>query len=800
MRAFYVNGVDKMHTPWAVEGLPMLLHLSLFLFFAGLVVYLFNVDQEVFTCVVSWIGFFSMVYGSITFLPLIRQDSPYNTPLSIPLWFLFASILYAAFLVLAFTGVIFALVYKLLIACWYCFYFCYDAGVASEELRKIWYIFTRVPDWWRWLHRYRGYSWVLGGLMTKAEEMAEKQSPEIDGRILGWTIGALGDDDSLEKFFEAMPGFFDSELVKDLKKHLPHDLLQNALAGFLGRTLSSKSIINAVKLRRLNIFTNTLNLIGEDSVGVSSILGTFLSKRWELAPQTIEVAHTLARWHTSKNRLTSQYSRCIVARVLAVVLERDDRWVELAAHISGLPERDLRDNITHGEDNLLFAALIDLCRQANRSHEWMLMRAFAQLKFDIRSTLPGLQHDFCALWNEFVVQARIHGDPHSTPARILNSIRHHYVALHQDTADAAPTEILEPPVDGVDFHLLQPLEYPLCNIPSHHPDSTAHVPISTSHAAPSLTQPGDLPDALSPFGGSTASIIRRSPFLSELTIPKETTESSQQALTATSPALPAKTRRYPTDASSPDAVAALQYIHPATTLSHPLKGTAQQDIVAPFVGQDTGEIVSKASMHPPESTLAPVQASTPESSASADARATLASSNPFLVSSGIVLSTPASPAPPRNPLFLNADFLAIFSGTIPSRPTGNTTLPRLRARGLVNTGNICFANTVLQLLVRSPQFWNLIKELGDLKERRVSRGPETGTGATPLVDATVKFFEEFTIREPPPAQQQPQQTPGRKPREDEEAKKVDSFEPIYLYDAMKEKRQLNLLLVRYLVA
>ena len=99
LRAFYANGVDKMHTPWAVEGLPMLLHLSLFLFFAGLAVYLFNVNQEVFHCVVSWIGLFLAVYGLISLLPIICHDSPYNTPLSIPLWFLFAFILCAAIIV-----------------------------------------------------------------------------------------------------------------------------------------------------------------------------------------------------------------------------------------------------------------------------------------------------------------------------------------------------------------------------------------------------------------------------------------------------------------------------------------------------------------------------------------------------------------------------------------------------------------------------------------------------------------------------------------------------------------------------
>jgi hypothetical protein len=92
MRAFFADGVDKMHIPWAVEGLPMLLHLSLFLFFGGLAIFLFNVDHEVFSYVIWWIGLFSLVYGLITLLPIIRHDSPYHSPLSTPAWFLYASI------------------------------------------------------------------------------------------------------------------------------------------------------------------------------------------------------------------------------------------------------------------------------------------------------------------------------------------------------------------------------------------------------------------------------------------------------------------------------------------------------------------------------------------------------------------------------------------------------------------------------------------------------------------------------------------------------------------------------------
>ena len=102
MRAFYADGVEKMHVPWAVEGLPTLLHLSLYLFFGGMAIFLFNLDSEVFTCVVCWIGLFLILYGLVTLLPLIRHESPYYTPLSKPAWYLFASIAYVTFTVLAF--------------------------------------------------------------------------------------------------------------------------------------------------------------------------------------------------------------------------------------------------------------------------------------------------------------------------------------------------------------------------------------------------------------------------------------------------------------------------------------------------------------------------------------------------------------------------------------------------------------------------------------------------------------------------------------------------------------------------
>jgi len=95
----------------------------------------------------------------------------------------------------------------------------------------------------------------------------------------------------------------------------------------------------------------------------------------------------------------------------------------------------------------------------------------------------------------------------------------------------------------------------------------------------------------------------------------------------------------------------------------------------------------------------------------------------------------------------------------------------------------------------------MFRELDELKRQRGAEDGETCGYPTPLVDATVRFLEEFVFKEEPrPARQPPQPGEGGTSWEDEEKGKdkdvVDSFEPTYLYDAMNEKSQLKDLLVR----
>ncbi|KAH9998276.1 hypothetical protein BJV77DRAFT_743795 [Russula vinacea] len=474
----------------------------------------------------------------------------------------------------------------------------------------------------------------------------------------------------------------------------------------------------------------------------------------------------------------SDAAQARVAMNLLRIQGRDNRWIALASEVYGLAACDIEDNVVLGGDNVLLAILIHVSRQTIHSYkEGMLELVKALTQFDIRHTLPGPQHDFCTLWNELVQEAKKQRSSR-TPIHILRLIRRLYITFHQGT-DAAPTSF-SASTNSLDASLFEPSSYPLCDIASHRPDPTAPVPLPT--------QPAHSPDASSHHstsGGNTdsqqvkeASNIEKPSSPRDPTIPSKIGDSSR-APAITSPALPVHTSPCPTDTLPPGAVAtALKNIPLAAPFSRPLEGNAQQDILAPHVKPDISETMS--TMSAPAPTIpASTQHVLNTSLTSCDAGA-VSTSDPLLPASSVVChSAPTSPPPSRVPP---------FPKTL-SRPTDSTAPHRLRARRLVNSGNMSFADAVLHLLVLPLPFRDLFKELGGLKGRS-----ETGRGATPLVDATVRFSKEFIFKDNEPSQQ----VAGGKPREDKEAKKehnaVDSFKPTYMYDAMNEKRQLKKLL------
>ncbi|KAJ7903271.1 hypothetical protein B0H13DRAFT_1497665, partial [Mycena leptocephala] len=71
--------VFDMHT--FVELIPLLLHSSLIMFFAGLVAFLMPIHPVLVAVTATWTAILVVSYGILTALPLFRPDSPYWTPL-----------------------------------------------------------------------------------------------------------------------------------------------------------------------------------------------------------------------------------------------------------------------------------------------------------------------------------------------------------------------------------------------------------------------------------------------------------------------------------------------------------------------------------------------------------------------------------------------------------------------------------------------------------------------------------------------------------------------------------------------
>lgn len=88
IRTFLFAGIKRFQVRLVVENVSLLLHAAIFLFFAGLVEFLFVINDEVAQVVVAVISFFAALYISLTSLPMIYQQCPFQTPLTAVFWYM----------------------------------------------------------------------------------------------------------------------------------------------------------------------------------------------------------------------------------------------------------------------------------------------------------------------------------------------------------------------------------------------------------------------------------------------------------------------------------------------------------------------------------------------------------------------------------------------------------------------------------------------------------------------------------------------------------------------------------------
>ena len=476
IRAFFAEGVTKCLLPWAVDTLPTLLHISLFLFFAGLVVFLCNVNLTIFKLVLSWVGLCTTLYGCITCMPILRHDSPYYTPLSLPTWHIV-------------TGIPF-LFYRFLR--WF-----------NDSVRHR-YAYHRC------LHLENSCRKTLvQGMQKTAEETALNSSSEIDTRAFMWTLDCLDEDHELESFFSALPDFRSSKVVKDPLPSLTKEemrKLYGALRGLLERTFSSDLLPTPIKNWRALICAKAVDPehtpidpehtpidpehlmflgfhytlpVREPKPTAFHILDMILSQYQHSGPVATGVAKVLRGWGNNMHEDTIVYAQLTICSVFATRQPRDDSWYIFASNELGFSETSLRDFAAQG-DSLSFVILIHLIRLQfayfpktswSQKHNFSFFLADAS-KLDATDTSSELQHQFCVLWNQIVREAQ-DGYNHNLAYYILRQIRSVYLSLHQGT-DSSPTQFSASTGLGCVI-LRDPFLYPVCKVPDHLFGSTPHT-------------------------------------------------------------------------------------------------------------------------------------------------------------------------------------------------------------------------------------------------------------------------------------------------------------------------------------
>jgi hypothetical protein len=471
--AFYADGVDNFLLPWVFEALPAMLHLSVFLFFAGLVVFLWHFDPTISKLILSWVAGCVTLYGYITFIPTFRHDSPYNTPLSPLAWRIVTGVPFLALRVFEWVAYILnfvffiSLVIRLLlgvilfpfVVCLFC---CFDVQFLFADFSIDRNRLAEAGD------RHRKL--FFQGMQKTAEKVTLGLQSGLSKRAFMWTFDSSHEDKELERFFSNIPGFRKSNDDKDFLDKLSGGQKENlwsGLVGFLDRTFSSK-LPNDSKNKRAKICAEVLQV---DPHAFPYILDSVISEDLCAPVKSAELARFVRDADTGKDEDSPKHKKAIVSCVVATARVRNDEWFTIASEDLGVEESVLRNYTT---PNLSLAILIHVtCQQLHHFKDPSLNDKFSKVlraasKFKAQEASAELQHGFCSLWSLLVKESQKEedGDGQKIAQFILRPIYKVYADIHQRSHSTTGTQLFARTSEVADI-LRKPREYVPCTDEAH---------------------------------------------------------------------------------------------------------------------------------------------------------------------------------------------------------------------------------------------------------------------------------------------------------------------------------------------
>jgi hypothetical protein len=381
------------------------LHLSLFFFMAGFLIYFFNINHDTFYAVVWWVAIVTILYILYTVVPIFIPEELLFTPFS-------------------------GLVFRVYIS------FPYAVSQVFSWIKPVRHfsIGARMANHYHDLQR-RYSKGFTEGKTKSAERAASEKSRSIDTEVLEKILLTLDEDRALGEFFDAIPGFCDSNLVQNPLDEGIRANLQQSLAGFLDRAFSSTLVPQWVRSDRLITCLNAAHsALGPGAV--AQILHNFFKGHSD------EVLQSIRRRHYSSNKgndnddlIDPDVRRILAACIIACTQNRGNEWSMLVTDVLDVSEDDVQYYLYHEDgDGVLLAILMHVTREALRTGRLERGVLESLSLFDIRTTRPELQHEFYSLW-EKIIEAR-NERASSVPTQILAAIRHLFTTLYPGT-DAA---------------------------------------------------------------------------------------------------------------------------------------------------------------------------------------------------------------------------------------------------------------------------------------------------------------------------------------------------------------------------